>query len=119
MFCFSSIFSNSTIKVRIDLSGSLSCLHYTLDVEQRVVGFGDHLKLVVVKRSFYTVTAQIFQLVSHGLRGHSTADDETFFRPVTNVSLLKRSSLHANAHLVTDLKPVSYTHLTLPTNREV
>ena len=60
----------------LHLTGSLPCLYYTLDVEKSIVELGDDLKFVRVKRSFYSVSGQIFQLVSHRSRRHSSGNDE-------------------------------------------
>jgi len=59
----------------LDFAGSLPRFHYALDGEQCIVGFGDTLKFVAVKRSFYSITSQVFLLVRDGCCWHSSVDD--------------------------------------------
>ena len=68
-----------------------------------------------------SILAQFFQGLSDGASGISQFDSQTFIKAVQTGSEYAREALSepVEGTILTVITAVSYTHLTLPTNREV
>jgi len=85
-------------------------LQYAIDVEMLSVRFRHFLDFGFVESTFYKFAGQISQFVRHRRRGQTRDDLKNLVRPVTDISLAKRSSLNGDVDPVTDvvLPPVRF-----------